>query len=82
MRRRIGRRNNPVERDIMTKVAEFQRPSIDAQIACAEREVVMRRQVYPRRVAAKKMSEHTATYEIRTMEAIVETLRELKNANG
>ena len=43
----------------------------------AERELKMRRQVYPRWVARQKMSQEQADHEIRCMEAIVEDYRTL-----
>lgn len=47
---------------------------LDAQIAAAEREIAMRRRVYPNWVAAKKMSQAKADAEIAAMEAIRDTL--------
>ncbi len=47
------------------------------QLACAEREVRMRERVYPRRVAAKAMTQAQADRELRAMAAIVGTLRTL-----
>lgn len=44
------------------------------QANAARREVAMRRRVYPRWVAAKKMPQAKADAEIAAMEAIVETL--------
>jgi hypothetical protein len=49
--------------------------SILELIACAEREVQMRKQVYPMRVQQKKMSRATAEGEIAKMKAIVGLLR-------
>jgi hypothetical protein len=49
-------------------------------IACIEREVEMRRKVYPKRVADKRMSQRFADQEIARMEAIAEKLRELAEA--
>lgn len=45
------------------------------QIACAEREIAKRRQVYPRLVATRKMTEGKAQHEIACMEAVLETLK-------
>lgn len=53
-------------------------PSIDDQIACAERELGYRRHVYPRRIAAKHMTQDLADREIGRMQAIIETLRRVK----
>lgn len=47
------------------------------QVACAEREVAMRRRVYPRWVEAKKMTQQKADHEIAAMEKIAETLKTL-----
>jgi hypothetical protein len=55
-------------------------PSIDDQIACAERELGYRRHVYPRRVASKAMTQDLADREMARMEAIVLTLKMLKRA--
>lgn len=48
-----------------------------AQLECVEREITMRRRVYPRWVEAGKMTKAKADAEIRTMEAVAETLRGL-----
>lgn len=47
------------------------------QIACAERELRMRRRVYPRWVAARRMTEQDAARETWEMQAILDTLRTL-----
>jgi hypothetical protein len=52
-------------------------PTLTDLVACAEREVAMRRRVYPRRVHDRKMSQQLADAEIAKMEAIAEKLREL-----
>lgn len=46
------------------------------QIACVEREIAMRRRVYPRWVESGKLKQGEADEEIRRMEAVLETLRE------
>ena len=46
-------------------------------LACAEREVKMRKRVYPRWVEDGRMSEGAAAHQIATMEEIVKTLRPL-----
>lgn len=48
---------------------------IDEQVAAAEREVRQRLYVYPRRVAAGRMTQAQADRETRAMEDIVETLK-------
>lgn len=51
-------------------------------IACAEREVKMRRQVYPHRVAQGRMTKALATRETAMMAAIAVKLREYAQADG
>lgn len=48
---------------------------IDEQIACVERELRMRKRVYPGRIYAGKMSQLQANQEIGAMEAVLRTLR-------
>lgn len=48
------------------------------QIACVEREIRMRREVYPRRVGDRKMSQAKADKELTAMVAVLATLRGLK----
>lgn len=50
--------------------------SLADQIECVEREIRMRRRVYPRRVAESRMSADAARRETATMEAVLETLRQ------
>lgn len=52
-------------------------PSLAEQISCVQREIQMRQRVYPRRVAAKAMSQRQADRELAAMEAVLETLRKL-----
>lgn len=52
--------------------------SIEAQIECAQRELSMRAGVYPRLVQNGKISQRQADKELQAMEAIVETLRQVK----
>ncbi len=52
--------------------------SIDQMLIEAERECAMRRQVYPGRVANKKMSKDAAAYHQHAMESIVRLLEWLK----
>jgi hypothetical protein len=52
--------------------------SIDEQIASVEREIKMREQVYPRRVADRRMTAEKAEHELAAMQAVLETLRSLK----
>jgi hypothetical protein len=53
-------------------------PSLDDQIACVEREIKLRERTYPRWIFNKRMSERTASYELDTMRAVLDTLRGLK----
>lgn len=52
--------------------------SIKDQIACAKRELAMREKVYPRWVAAGRMSPEKSQKEILAMRAIIETLEEIE----
>lgn len=51
--------------------------SLEQQIACVERELGLRRKVYPVWIEKKKMKEDKATYEIDAMEAVLNTLNDL-----
>jgi len=52
--------------------------TIEGQIACAGRELGMRRRVYPKWVEADRMTEEKAFREIAGMEAILATLHRIK----
>ena len=52
--------------------------STEEKIAALEREIAMRRRVYPNRVAEKKMTQQKADYELRVMEQILADLRRQK----
>lgn len=52
-------------------------PTLTEQLACAKRELALRRKVYPRWVTAKRMNPFKAEEEITLMGAIVRTLEEL-----
>lgn len=54
--------------------------SLDDQIACARRELALRKRVYPNWVTAKRMNPLKAENEIDAMAAIVATLEGLKRA--
>jgi len=45
------------------------------KLECAEREVMMRRKVYPRWIEQKKMKQETADRQIAIMDAIAEDYR-------
>lgn len=49
-----------------------------AQIVEVEREIGMRKHVYPRRVDNGKMRQHEADEKLAAMEAALETLREVE----
>ena len=51
--------------------------SIDDQIRCVERELAMRRNVYPRQIANGRMKPDAAEYELAALEAVRRTLRTL-----
>jgi hypothetical protein len=51
--------------------------NLQAQVACARRELGWRQYVYPRRVAAGKMTPADANREIACMEAVLVTLTKL-----
>ena len=54
--------------------------TIERQLQAAERELALRRRVYPRWIEKKKMTQAKADDEIAAMEAITETLRGLMPA--
>lgn len=47
-----------------------------AKLKCVEREIALRKNVYPLRVKAGKMTQRNADYEIRIMTAIADDYRE------
>lgn len=51
---------------------------LDEQIACVLRETKLRRRVYPRLVASERLSQEAADREVRNMDAVLETLRQLE----
>lgn len=56
--------------------------SIDDQIACVEREISMRKRVYPRQVDQGRMTPAKASEEMRRMEAVLFTLRSIRPSPG
>lgn len=50
--------------------------SMTAQIKCVEREIAMRKRVYPRFVKNGKMTQQEADAELAAMEAVLKTLNE------
>lgn len=54
---------------------------LETQIKCVEREITFRRRVYARRVSQGRMSEVFADQQIKLMGAVLETLKELRNAD-
>jgi uncharacterized MAPEG superfamily protein len=61
----------------MTDLFDDRAVPLHVQIEAAERELRMRRNVYPRRVAEGKMTQTQANREMAAMAAIVETLKGL-----
>lgn len=51
---------------------------LDKQIAAVKREINMRKGVYPKLVANKRLSQEKADDEIATMQAVLKTLEELQ----
>jgi hypothetical protein len=62
-------------------MAELFAPSLADQIACVEREIRMREQVYPRRVGDRKMKQEAADREIAAMRAVLDTLLAVKDGS-
>lgn len=59
--------------------------TLEEQIKSVEREITMRERVYPRWVAAGKMKQEKALFEIAAMRAVLETLKRvpiLEDAEG
>jgi hypothetical protein len=52
--------------------------TLDAQIKEVAREIALRRRVYPRWVAAEKLSQTAAERQIEVMEAVKESLHRLQ----
>ncbi len=50
--------------------------SLDDQIRCVQREIAMRRRVFPKRVAQEAMKSEEADWQIECMEAVLATLEE------
>lgn len=57
-------------------------PTLQDEIACVEREVKMREQVYPRLVARGSMKQDTADRELVLMKAVLVTLKGLHNEDA
>jgi hypothetical protein len=56
--------------------------TIRDQIRCVEREIALRRRVYPRWVAEERMSQVVADGEVSTMEAVLATLKRVAEREG
>lgn len=52
------------------------------QHACVQREIAMRKRVYPRWVASGKMTKPKADHEIATMEAVLATIEAVMKRGG
>jgi hypothetical protein len=59
-------------------VADLFPPTIDEQIACVERELGYRGHVYRRRVGSGQMTQAKADKEIAAMQAVLATLKRVK----
>ncbi len=57
-------------------------PTLLQQIAEVEREIGMRELVYPRQVAAKKMTQQKADWLLTAMRAVLATLKSLDAGEG
>ncbi len=51
--------------------------TLKVQIKAVEREIAMRKAVYPKRIAIGKMKAETAEHETAAMQAVLETLQTL-----
>lgn len=58
------------------------KPDINEQIACIEREINMRQRVYPKWVAAGKMSKQKADREIEIMGAVLHRLYKIQESGA
>ena len=56
--------------------------TLDEQIRCVGREIGLRKNVYPKFIASKRMTQADADREIAAMEAVYETLKRLKAEEG
>lgn len=56
--------------------------TIDEQIACVRRELAMRQRVYPKWVAGGKMKQPDADKELERMQAVHDTLSDVKRGMG
>lgn len=54
--------------------------SLNQQIASVEREIALRKRVYPKWVLTKRMAQSSATFEIAAMEAVLATLQSLRES--
>jgi hypothetical protein len=66
----------------MTDIVIPQGYSREDLIACAERELRLREQVYPRQVEARKMTLEQSSREMGRMRAIIAVLRQLPVTQG
>lgn len=53
-------------------------PDLAAQIRCIERELALRKRVYPRLLKNGTLTQHMAAHELLTMEAVLATLQALR----
>lgn len=60
---------------IVSDLGTIQVPTIAEQLACVERELGMRKRIYPRWIANGKLNQAAADLEMRRMEAVRDTLK-------
>jgi hypothetical protein len=63
--------------ELQTLFEDLMPKTIGELIKCAEREVAMRRNVYPKWIVQKRMTEEKAAWELAAMEEIAQVLRVL-----
>ena len=63
-------------------MADGKKIPLAMQIRCVSREIGLRRRVYPRWVADKRMTQADADHEIASMEAVLETLKKCDQDQG
>jgi hypothetical protein len=59
-------------------MSELFPPSAEDLVQCIRREIALREQVYPRRVADRRMSQRLADRELLLMRAVLKTLERSK----
>lgn len=62
----------------MAGVLDVPAPTLDEQIHCVEREVLMRQRNYPNWILQSRMKQENGDIEIARMKAVADSLRRLK----